>query len=121
MSAREMVDPSDPSAPDRAFTFGFDSATRRVTVRGELDFANCSVLADVIKTLLQANPGRMTIDIEKLVFTDAASMTLFLASCTALSTEATSLRIVGATPTVHSACQAAGLDASLAPQAFGDA
>lgn len=118
MSAREKADPADPSAPDRAFMFGFDSASRCMTVRGELDFANGSVLADVMKALLQAQPGRITIDIEELVFTDAASMTLFLASCTAFQAEATSLQIVGATPTVHSASQAAGLDARLAPRPF---
>jgi anti-anti-sigma factor len=85
-----------------------------MTVRGELDFANTAVLADVTTTLLERDPGGLIVDISKLRFADAASMTLFLASCDSLAGQAIPVRIVGATLTVRRACHAAGLGALLA-------
>jgi anti-anti-sigma factor len=93
--------------------FGFDPASRRVTVDGELDFANGAALAGAIAGLYDRDPGRVTVDVHDLEFSDAASLTLFLASCKALHLGGMPLRIEGASPTARSACHAAGLDALL--------
>jgi anti-anti-sigma factor len=115
--ARSDVD-SEPAAPEGPpLSFGFDPRSRRMTVHGELDFASGPILVRAIATLYGRSPGTVTIDIHGLEFTDAASLTLFLASCKALHAEGVPLLIEGATLTARRACNAAGLEALLAKQA----
>jgi len=85
-----------------------------MTVNGILDFAHGAVLAAAIAAIHGRDPGRVTLDVHDLQFTDAASMTLFLASCKALRGEGVPLLIDGATPAARRACHAAGLDVLLA-------
>jgi anti-anti-sigma factor len=89
--------------------FSFDPSTRRVTLNGELDFANGAVLASTIAAIHGRDPGPITVDLHDLQFTDAASVTLFLASCKALGAEGVPILIDGATPSTRRACIAAGL------------
>lgn len=93
--------------------FGFDPASRRMTVAGDLDAPHADVLADVIAAVLERHPGSVVIDISELEFVEAASKTSFLASCIAINSAVTSLSIVGAAPETLRACQALGLDARL--------
>jgi anti-anti-sigma regulatory factor len=90
--------------------FGFDSASRRMTVAGELDSANADVLAELMATVLERDPGSVIMEISELDFAALASKTSFLASCIAMNSVATSLTIVGASAATLSACQALGLD-----------
>jgi anti-anti-sigma factor len=112
--AQSGVHSEPAAAKGPSLSFGFDPAARRITVRGELDFANGAVLAGSISTLHGRNPGTVTVDVHGLEFTDAATFTLFLASCKALDAEGVPVLIDGATPTARRACQAAGLEALLA-------
>lgn len=114
MSSNEDAEGQDAAeAVGPALRFGFDPASRCMTVAGELGFANADALADVMAAVLGRDPGSIVIDISELDFVDAASKTSFLASCIAISSAATSLSIVGASPTTRGACHALGLDARL--------
>jgi anti-anti-sigma factor len=90
--------------------FGFDPASRRMTVAGELDSANADVLAELMATVLERDPGRVIMEISELDFVAAASRTSFLASCITINSAATSLTIVGASAATLRAGQALGLD-----------
>jgi anti-anti-sigma factor len=94
--------------------FGFDPATGRMTVRGELDFPSSAALADAMAILLEGDPGGAVVDVRDLRFADAASLTLFLASCSELRRAGLPLVISGAAPDARRACEAAGLRALLA-------
>jgi anti-anti-sigma factor len=109
VSTSEGSDSAGAIGPE--FRFGFDPASRRMTVAGELDAANADVLADVMATVLERDPGSVIIDISELDFVDAVSKTSFLASCVTMNFAAMSLSIVGASPKTLRACQALGLDA----------
>jgi anti-anti-sigma factor len=97
-----------------ALRISYDAERRRMTVRGALDFANSGALADAMQTLLTRDSdsasGNVVIDVADLQIADAASLTLFLSSCTALRDTGVQLLIAGATPTARQACHAAGLD-----------
>jgi anti-anti-sigma factor len=93
-----------------ALRISYDAERRRMTVRGALDFANSGALADAMQTLLNSASGNVVIDVADLQIADAASLTLFLSSCTALRDTGVQLLIAGATPTARQACHAAGLD-----------
>jgi anti-anti-sigma factor len=107
----EGQDAAEAVAP--GLRFGFDPASRRMTVAGELDSANADVLADVMAAVLERDPGSIIIDISELGFVDRASKTSLLASCIAMNSAGTSLSIVGASPATLRACEALGLDARL--------
>jgi anti-anti-sigma factor len=102
---------ADPHGP--ALRFSFDPGTRCMTLYGELDFTNAAVLASAIAAIHGRDPGHIRLDIHELRFTDAASVTLFLASCKALGGEDVPVLIDGATSSVRRACDAAGLGALL--------
>lgn len=87
-----------------------------MTVRGDIDFANSAALVDAMTALLDRDLGTIIVDIRHLKVADAASLTLFLASCKALRDGGVQLRIVGATRTARRAGRAAGLDALLADE-----
>jgi anti-anti-sigma factor len=105
------VQAAPPSSPP--LRLSFNPSTRRISLDGELDFANGAVLGSAIAAIHGRDPGPVTVDIHDLQFTDAASVTLFLASCKALSGENVPILIDGASPSVRRACHAAGLDALL--------
>lgn len=92
----------------------FDPKSRCMTLNGELDFDNATGLAAAIEAIHGRDPGRITVDVHDLQFTDAASLTLFLASCKAMHAEGVPILIDGASPSARRACHAAGLDALLA-------
>jgi anti-anti-sigma factor len=108
----ERPDAAAPQSPP--LRFGFDPGSRRLTFTGELDFANGTVLSAAIGAIHGRDPGRITVDIHQLQFTDAATLTLFLASCKALLADGVPILIEGASPLARRACHAAGLDALLA-------
>lgn len=109
-----LPDGAAPAGP--ALQFGFDAERRRMTVTGDIDFANSAALADAMTTLLDRDLGTIIVDVRHLKVADASSLTLFLASCKALRDSGVQLRIVGATPTARRASHAAGLDALLADE-----
>ena len=111
------VRPPDPATSEpEGLRFGFDPASRCMSVRGELDLVNSSVLTDVMATLLERDPGAVTVNVHNLEFRDEVSMKLFLACCRSLNgaVAATSLIIVGAPPGARDACAVAGWGALLA-------
>jgi anti-anti-sigma factor len=85
-----------------------------MTLNGELDFDNATGLAAAIEAIHGRDPGPITVDVHDVQFTDAATLTLFLASCKALHGEGVPILIDGASPSARRACHAAGLDALLA-------
>jgi anti-anti-sigma factor len=112
VSSSEYVERQDTAeAVGPRLSFGFDPASRRITVTGELDSPNADVLADVMSAVLERDPGSIVIDISELDFVDTASKTSFLASCITTNSAATSLSIVGAPPDTLRAFQVLGLDA----------
>lgn len=112
----DVVTPDDEAPPGPALQFGFDAGRRRMTVHGDIDFANGAALADAMVTLFDRDLGTIVVDVGQLNFADAASLSLFLASCNALCDEGVQLRVVGATPIARRAFDAAGLDALLADE-----
>jgi anti-anti-sigma regulatory factor len=109
--SEDVVGQDNADALGPALRFGWDPATRRMTVAGELDSANADVLADVMVAVLERDPGDLTIDISELDFVDTPSKTSFLASCVVLGSAATSSSIIGASETTLRACHVLGLDA----------
>jgi anti-anti-sigma factor len=110
-----MTKQAGPGTPDGPpLRFRFDPSTRRLTLTGELDFDNGAVLAAAIGAIHGRDPGPITVDLHDMQFTDAASVTLFLASCKALNGQGVPILIAGATPSARRACHMAGLDALLA-------
>ena len=57
-----------------ALAVQLNRAERRVTIVGELDFTTVSVLAAVMSSLFDGDPGDCTIDIGGLSFIDAAGI-----------------------------------------------
>lgn len=84
-----------------------------MSVTGEIDFVNSAAMADVMATLLERDPGEVVVDVHDLHFADAASLTVFLASCRALRGGGSPVFIAGASADARRACHAAGLGALL--------
>jgi anti-anti-sigma factor len=112
--SEQVATPDSAALEGPPLCFGFDPASRRMKIDGELDFANASVLAGVMATLFRPHLDSVIVDIHDVEFADAATQTLFLASCKTLHEADVALLIDGATPTARQACHAAGLDALLA-------
>lgn len=114
-TGREQTVRQDPVAFERpALDVGFDGSRRWITVRGELDFAHCAILADVMTMLIKRDPGNATVDIHEVQFSDTPSMNLFVAFCNELGRHGATMIVVGSTPPVRRAFHAAGLGALLA-------
>lgn len=91
-----------------------DSATRLITARGEFDQPNAEVMADVVATLIDVNPGDSTIDIAEVSFIDSGGLRCLVELGNQFMAVGATLTITGATPRVRRVFEIVGLAQLLA-------
>lgn len=86
-----------------------DRADRRITARGELDYAAARVLADLMDTVIVLDPGDSTIDLAGVDFLDAGGVGVLVGFANQLADLGARLTLTGARPRLRRVFDLVGL------------